>query len=550
MKKPLVLLALFLLAAPAAQAQFPEPEILTPNKVFWKKVYATWSVNQIAFHDTEDFRLLYRVVRVPGRGEHRNGVNRKGAIKKAKAELLTALANLDKKQPHSAEGLEGLEREIFLNLQGVDRKDKYRRIQTIRAQNGLRERFSYGWAESGKFEREIHRILKEHGLPTDLIGVAFVESLFYRRARSHSGAGGIWQFMPYTAKEYMHLNRLVDERYDPILATEAAARYLATAIKDLETWPIAITSYNFGRGGMARAVRAMGTQDFGIISTQYKGKRFGFAARNYYASFLAALEIYKEGEKHFPGVKRRPAWAFDVIRLPFPVLYQQLIDDAQLKKADLVELNPALNKVAKQSQEALPYGYPLRVPKGEGERIEGVLSGLALDKRAKAERLTRTTHRASGGESVARIARRYSVSGRVLAARLGLETKDRPKAGEKIPIFASLCRYTLIPEARDMDVPQASPLPGGASPDVAIALASGIGAPSKVLMPTAQLVRLRASPRRVVAVDEPDGPDLVLGASATASLPAVDLVLGTPPDLPPWLLPPATGPEKAPLPTS
>src|SRR5437867_985660 len=87
------------------------------------------------------------------------------------------------------------------NVAFVKRDDKFRRMDFVRAQNGLKNRFEKGYFLSGAHEKEIRLRLKEAGLPEDLIAVVFVESLFYSRATSHAGAGGIWQFMKGTARE-------------------------------------------------------------------------------------------------------------------------------------------------------------------------------------------------------------------------------------------------------------------------------------------------------------------------------------------------------------
>lgn len=112
---------------------FPRPDVVVPNVEFWKRVYAEWSVNEVVFHDTEYFDLVYRVVRVPKREEKTpDGLTRNDVLGQAKKELVAALASLDVKQPTSAAGLEGFELELYQALEHNPRPDKYQRAGSIR----------------------------------------------------------------------------------------------------------------------------------------------------------------------------------------------------------------------------------------------------------------------------------------------------------------------------------------------------------------------------------------------------------------------------------
>src|SRR5690606_34993474 len=112
-------LATSLVAPPALADGFERVPVIEDNVAFWRKVYAVWSVNDIALHDREDLAVVYRVVKVPGRGQKKNGLTRGQAISKTRDEVIAALASLDKKQPKSAEGLSGVEKEVYENLQPV-----------------------------------------------------------------------------------------------------------------------------------------------------------------------------------------------------------------------------------------------------------------------------------------------------------------------------------------------------------------------------------------------------------------------------------------------
>ena len=118
-----------------------------------------------------------------------------------------------------------------------------------------------------------------------------VESSFNAAAYSKVGAAGLWQFMRSTGRRYMRVDDAVDERLDPYRSTEAAAQLLAYNYRVLGSWPLALTAYNHGAAGMRRAKESVGTDDFVKINRTYNSRTFGFASRNFFPSFLAALTI-------------------------------------------------------------------------------------------------------------------------------------------------------------------------------------------------------------------------------------------------------------------
>src|SRR5262249_1200748 len=171
----------------------------------------------------------------------------------------------------------------------------------IRCQRGLRERFGEGLHTAGRYFPAMERIFQEHDLPVELTRLPLIESCFDVRAYSKVGAAGIWQFMPKTGRLYkLRVTKHVDERRDPIASTRGAARFLDQLHDNLGTWPLAITAWNHGPAGMARAVREVGTEDIAAIVQEYQSRSFGFASRNFYAEFLAALDVERHATAYFP----------------------------------------------------------------------------------------------------------------------------------------------------------------------------------------------------------------------------------------------------------
>ncbi len=507
-------------AAPAVastRAEFDKPTAIANNVAFWKRVYAEWRLDDIALHDEDDLGMVYRVVRVPKRGQKdEQGRTRAEAVSAARAEVEITLKSLQKKQPKNADDLAGLEKDVFAALAGCNRADKYTRLSKIRGQNGLYERFVQGYANSGLYETFIAEELTRQGLPKELIGIAFVESLFFTGAKSKVGAAGVWQFMTYTGKEYMQLNPVVDERWDPILATEAAAKYLKQAKKELGTWPLAVTSYNYGRGGMKQLSKAAGTTDFNVILDVTRGKRFGFAARNYYASFLAVLEILDEKEARFAGVAKKPSWNYDVVRTPFPLFSTQLTGTGLVDQAMLEWLNPALSDDAARGRLPLPHGMSVRVPKDQALPILAKLDSLPDADKRKASRAVKAVHTANGRQSLKDIARQYGLEVGVLAARTGLAPTEALAKGHKVPVPPPSVRTSLLPEAREMPAPPYLSAPPVLLADAAELLPEAVPAPPRMAGLGAPTMGLKGAV--VVAVRSE--------ALLTQTLPRVDVVAG------------------------
>jgi membrane-bound lytic murein transglycosylase D len=537
------LAATLLCASSSAAYEYTRVPRLEPNVAFWQKVYVTWSVDDIALHDTEDFKLVYRVVRVPARGQKENGLTRAQAITQASTETREALRRLDNMRPMSADGLNDVEKEIFERLKNVARADKYAFSTRVRAQNGLRERFLQGYRAAGAWEPEVRERLKEAGLPEDLVALAYVESLMTIRAKSHAGAVGIWQFMPATGREYMHVNSVVDERMDPILATDAAAKYINTALKNVGPWPVAITSYNYGRGGMKRAITETGSTDLAVILERYKHKNFGFAARNYYASFLAVHDVLHNPERFLGKIEQKPAWRYEIVRLPFPVLSNQLASTG-VDKDTLIYMNPGLTEAARSGQEALPRGLPLRVPTGKGETFVRQVLALSQTERAKADRLARVTHKANGKETPAHIAKTYGVSVDVVAKAAGVGEGVKVKKGTLLALPSTKQRYSLFPNAKSLGIPDAPHLDEGVrlaaltSTDAQPAKPDVVRAERVALIPVArQAPHVRADKvskghvkakviARVNIKDDVIEPVDVLTSAHAFDLPAIDVLAG------------------------
>jgi membrane-bound lytic murein transglycosylase D len=281
-------------AEPAPSSLFPIPDVLRPNVIFWKRVFAVFDRNGGLLHDMEDVSIVYHIWYndLPG-----DGPLRQGMIDEARNSYRVILGTL-------ADGkrfdLTSDEQRVWELFKGKQHPMAFRAaMNTMRFQGGMRSRFAEGLVRSWSYLPEMEQIFAEVGTPIELTRLPHIESSFENRALSKVGAAGLWQIMPATGRLYLRVNRDVDERLNIRAATMAAAQILRENYEKLGTWPLAITAYNHGANGIKRAVDTVGTTDFGVIVQRYRGPLFGFASQNFYAEFLAALDLSQNYKQYF-----------------------------------------------------------------------------------------------------------------------------------------------------------------------------------------------------------------------------------------------------------
>jgi len=291
---------------------FPVPQSLQPQVNFWRDVYASWSRSQVAIHDNLYLNVIYEVLDLPDGAREGLGSYQKEFIQDRMNHWKYRLLNLESKL-YSGVPLDADDHRLSrLFAQSEDGQSAIRGAsERLRYQRGMRERFKRGLEISGLYDRSFREIFRRAGLPEDLVYLPHVESSFQVNARSSAGAVGMWQFTAGAARMFMNGDDSARARLDPIASAHGAARYLSHAYDRLGSWPLAVTSYNHGIGGMKRAKDQYG-HDFTRIVKDYDHPLFGFASRNYYAEFLAAREIANNPEMFFPeGVayETRADWA-------------------------------------------------------------------------------------------------------------------------------------------------------------------------------------------------------------------------------------------------
>jgi membrane-bound lytic murein transglycosylase D len=419
-------------------ALFPMPAEIAANAEFWRMVYADYPTNMVLMHDTEDLSIIYEVIELKGLADaavsssaaYRQEWRKLEGVKDEYRAIFSKLANrqLDLSNLSRRE-----KRVVEIFGANADPERLQRAAGSIRAQQGLKDRFHLGLQRSGMYRDFIEGVFTHHGLPEELIMLPHVESSFNYQAYSKVGAAGIWQFMRSTGRLFMTINYDVDERLDPIRATEAAAKLLKLNYSELGAWPLAITAYNHGLNGMRRAKAQCGT-DFGRIYREYKSNSFGFASRNFYAEFLAALHVATNYENYFGDVKFHQPVQFVEITTDHYLTVNSVLETYKLDREEFRNLNPALRPPVINSQRRIPKGYTLRLPKGAEGEGGAVLA--RIDPRLKYEEQVQSDwYRVKRGDNLSAIAQKHGVAANVLAEYNNLGKSARIISGQilKIP---------------------------------------------------------------------------------------------------------------------
>jgi membrane-bound lytic murein transglycosylase D len=344
--------------APAADPALPYPPQLQRDVNFWVRVYTQIDTDSGYLHDQYNLAVVYDTVHFPPNSSQRA---RQRIVNSARDHYVAELHRIA-----SGEAPLSLEDQHIKALWGADASPErlLEATDDIRFQLGQANRFKSGLIRSGAWQQDIAQALKDEGLPPELAALPLVESSYNPRAYSKVGAAGLWQFMPSTGRRFMRIDRAVDNRMDPFAATDAAAQLLAYNHRILGTWPLALTAYNHGVAGMRRAVETLGTTDIVTIVRHYQSRTFGFASRNFYVSFLAALKIERDPQRYFGAIVPMREEQFRQVRMPAYVSVGPLERALAIDPEKLRELNPALRPAVWRGRLAVPRGYELRLPAG------------------------------------------------------------------------------------------------------------------------------------------------------------------------------------------
>jgi membrane-bound lytic murein transglycosylase D len=377
--------------SPSSLSPFPIPAGPESSVEFWKKIFSEYGLAQLIYFDPQDMSKIYEVVEV-GEGSRSN-------------EYINS------------------ERARIAETHGVD-------LERVKAQRGVKERTAAGIKRSGRYISQIQQIFREQGLPVELSYLPIVESSYDIYARSSAGALGMWQFMPKTGRQYMRVNRAIDERRDPIESTRAAASYLQLAYDTLGSWPLAITSYNYGIGGIARAAGEVGSNDLVDLIQRYTSKNWGFAPKQFYAEFLAAVAIGTNVGQYFPDLELDAATPIQEIELTSNTSIASVMKTTGLSRDEFLAWNPALTS----SVSTLPAGYRVKYPTDRTSEPLVTVAQVQQPKRQSKPQTQVVHHRVKRGETLLQIAQRYGASVQGILQANGLRRANTVRAGTTLVI--------------------------------------------------------------------------------------------------------------------
>lgn len=285
---------------------------------------------------------------------------------------------------------------------------------------------------AGRYREMILQILKEEGVPQDLIYLAEAESGFHPLALSNRGARGMWQFMAGTGVGYdLHRNWWVDDRQDPQKATRAAARHLKDLYKQFGDWYLAMAAYNSGAGTVQRAVERTGYADFWEL---YRRGVLPKETRNYVPIILAVTIMAKNPQQYgLEGLQADAPVQFDVVKVDYPVDLRLVAECVDSSVETLQELNPSLLRMTTPKDGT----YSLKLPAGTADKYQQAIAAIPVDMR-----VAWRYHKVEAGETLAEIASKYHSSTKAIAEVNNLNADDDLQADSKLIIPATPGRRT------------------------------------------------------------------------------------------------------------
>jgi membrane-bound lytic murein transglycosylase D len=330
-------------------------------------------------------------------------------------ELLKArLQAMDQKSPFHIEYNQGLENIIKLFLK--NRKRSFERLMAV----------------SEYYFPLFEAAFDKYNVPLEIKYLAVVESALNPKAVSKSGATGLWQFMYQTGKQYgLQIDSYVDERSDPLKASEAAAQYMKNMHAIFGDWDLVLASYNSGPGNVAKAIRrSNGQQNYWNIR-----KKLPKETQGYLPAFLATMYIYEYHKEHGIQPQKAPikSFATDTIHIKKQLSFKQISELIDIPIAQLQILNPSykLNIVPSYndqshylrlpqdkiglfaSNEAAIYAYADREESLRERPFEIVKPIISPDLVAPSKRLAQAKvryYRVKKGDNLSEIAKKYDIA--------------------------------------------------------------------------------------------------------------------------------------------
>jgi membrane-bound lytic murein transglycosylase D len=282
-----------------------------------------------------------------------------------------------------------------------------------------------GLRRAGRYRDMISRVLKEEGVPQDLIYLAQAESAFQPLALSRAGARGIWQFVPWRGNEYgLKRSWWVDERQDPEKATRAAAQHLRDLYGLFGDWYLAMAAYNCGPGNVQKGVERTGYADFWQL---YRRNVLPRETKNYVPIIVALTLIAKDAAHYGVQTELDQPIPSDVVKPGRAIDLRLVAETIDVDAETLRSLNPSLLRMATPDDPS----FELHLPKGTAQKFSAEIADIPPEKWVSWRR-----HRVEAGETLTSLAKKYHVTAPAIAAANSLGRTDVLSPGDKLIIPA------------------------------------------------------------------------------------------------------------------
>ncbi len=281
-----------------------------------------------------------------------------------------------------------------------------------------------------RYEALMKGVLKEEGVPQELIYIALIESGFNSVAKSHASAVGYWQFIRGTGKAYgLKQNWLIDERRDPILSTRAAAQYFKALYQAFGSWHLAMSSYNAGEHRVLRAVMNNMTREFWQL---HEKKQLPRETLDYVPKFIAAAKIASNPRKYgFSYIIGQEPFFFEEIKITKGISLSKFAKNLGVPFKEIKRLNPAF-----KTDFAPIYrggATTIRVPRGKKAlALAAVFKSYSTKKYFVAGGAS--YHRVKRGDTLSGIAKKYRTRVSALKNLNGLTSQSIIRPGRKIKL--------------------------------------------------------------------------------------------------------------------
>lgn len=476
----ITLLSSAVLSSPAAayaldkdmsKYRFEVPAELEPAVNFWVDVFGKYGRSQSIIHDRRYPGMIFTVLDfdrlIPGWQDNKALGKRRRQLIKNEIKRLAAVFNylhmlenpnavvddddilyVEKEEinPDTGEKIIVLVPEggnvsdeeknrILKMYEGINDPNRFANAEKfLRSQRGIKEKMRKAIVASGAWLPYLETIFEDAGLPVALTRIPMFESGFDANAKSHASAVGMWQFIRTSATKYMRVNRIVDDRRDPLFSTFAAVGHLTDDYKKLERWPLAVNAYNHGRGGMSRAVKTTGSRDITHIINNYRGRSYGFASQNYYPEFLAALIVESNAEVFFGKLKRDEPILFNEVLTRHYISWNTLREMSGASVAEFKQLNPAFKPDVIRGRLLVPPGYRIRVPLGNDALFYAAYEELDDTKVFAGQKQYFAQHTIRRGDTLSKVARKYGTSVAQLKRANNIRNVNNLRVGQRLKV--------------------------------------------------------------------------------------------------------------------